>query len=404
MNDLKAMLPDWATQQAFLLENWQWLALLLLILACVILDKIVSYLVSRAIRKIYDRRGTELQRKELARLGRPFGLLAGAGLWLLAMPGIGVNPALFKILHVAGVVVASFAGIWASFRLIDMVAEYFRGLADKTETQLDDLLVPMLRKTLKVFVVGFGMVFIADNLNIDMASLLAGMGLGGLAFALAAKDMVANIFGSITVLADRPFKIGDWITVGDVDGTVEDIGLRTTKVRTFYNSLVTMPNANLTNSVIDNYGARRYRRIKTMIGVTYDTPPEKIEAFCEGIRELIRKHPYTRKDYFHVYFNAFAASSLEILLYCFVETPDWSTELREKHRLFVDIVRLAQRLGVEFAFPTQTIWMANEAAAAAAGLPGTQEEAHTLGRAEADEILKVSVGDGSTKPPPVSFS
>jgi MscS family membrane protein len=156
--------------------------------------------------------------------------------------------------------------------------------------------------------------------------------------------------------------------------------------------------------VIDNYGARQYRRIKSMISVTYDTPPEKIEAFCEGIRELIRKHPYTRKDYFHVYFNAFAASSLDVLLYCFVETPDWSTELREKHRLYVDIVRLAHRLGVEFAFPTQTIWMAQEGRAAMGpDLPGDQRAAFTLGRSEAAEILRVSVGDGTTKPPPVSF-
>ena len=94
-----------------------------------------------------------------------------------------------------------------------------------------------------------------------------------------------------------------------------------------------------------------------MLSVTYDTPPEKIDAFCEGIRELIRLHPYTRKDYYHVYFNDFGASSLDILLYTFFEVPDWSTELRERHRLFVDIVRLARKLGVEFAFPTQTVWL-----------------------------------------------
>jgi len=102
-------------------------------------------------------------------------------------------------------------------------------------------------------------------------------------------------------------------------------------------------------------GQRRYRRIKETLGVQYDATPEQIDAFCEGIRELIRRHPYTRKDYYHVYLNSFGDSALNVLLYCFVECPDWAIELREKHRLFNDIVRLAQRLGVSFAFPTQTV-------------------------------------------------
>jgi MscS family membrane protein len=107
-------------------------------------------------------------------------------------------------------------------------------------------------------------------------------------------------------------------------------------------------------------GRRKYRRIKTMLALQYDTQPAQLDAFCEGVRELIRRHPYTRKDYYHVYFNQFNDSSIDVLLYCFVETPDWSVELREKHRLFVDIMKLAQRLGVQFAFPTRTLHLFNE--------------------------------------------
>jgi MscS family membrane protein len=113
----------------------------------------------------------------------------------------------------------------------------------------------------------------------------------------------------------------------------------------------------MVSTQVDNYGARRFRRAKTTLSILYSTPPEKIEAFCEGIRELVRLHPYTRKDYYHVYFNEFSASSLDILLYIFFDAPDWATELRERHYLFLDILRLAQRLGVEFAFPTQTVWL-----------------------------------------------
>ena len=189
------------------------------------------------------------------------------------------------------------------------------------------------------------------------SAVMGALGIGGVALAFAAKDTISNFFGSMTVLADRPFGIGDWVVVGDVEGTVERLGFRSTRVRTFYNSVVTIPNSRMADTNVDNYGKRQYRRVRVMLSLTYDTPPEKIDAFCEGIRELIRLHPYTRKDYYHVYFNKFAASSLDVLLYAFFQVPDWSTELRERHKLFNDILRLAKRIGVDFAFPTQTLLM-----------------------------------------------
>jgi MscS family membrane protein len=189
----------------------------------------------------------------------------------------------------------------------------------------------------------------------DFYKVIAGLSIGSAVLLFAFKDSLENVFGTFTVLMDQPFQLGDWITVGSVDGTVEKVGFRSTRVRTFYNSIITVPNREFISATVDNLGARRYRRIKATLGLTYDTPPEKVEAFCEGVRELIRGHPYTRKDYYHVYFNGFGASSLDILLYCFVQVPDWSVELREKHRLYADILRLAEQLGVQFAFPTTSV-------------------------------------------------
>jgi MscS family membrane protein len=294
------------------------------------------------------------------------------------------------------------AGVWAAYKLVDLVAAHFQALAGKTDSKVDDVLVPMIRRALKIVVIAFGVLFIAQNLDIDITSLLAGLGIGGIAFALAAKDTVENLFGSFTVLIDRPFRIGDWIVIGDLEGTVEELGFRSTRIRTFYNSVITVPNATLVRTAVDNLGARRYRRLKSMISVQYDTPAERIEAFCEGMRELIRKHPYTRKDYYMVYFNEFADSSLNILLYTFFRTPDWTTELRERHRLLVDIVKLAHRLGVEFAFPTRTLHLASvpvgvagasAAPAAAEAVPGTTAGALRLGREEAEAVLAGLVTD-----------
>jgi len=274
--------------------------------------------------------------------------------------------------------------------------------AELSEGKLDDALVPLIPKTLKIFITVAGFVFIANNLNMDVTGLLAGLGLGGLAFALAAKDMVQNLFGSVTVLMDRTFTVGDWVVVDDVEGSVERIGFRSTRIRTFYNSLVTVPNSRFITASVDNMGARRYRRLSCKLSLTYDTPPDRIEAFCEGVRELVRQHPYMRKDYYQVYLNELAASSLDVLLYVFWATPDWNTELRERHRLLLDILRLASRLGVEFAFPTQTIHMKSEETDALPEQEMPQERAFESGREAALGIIEETLGRG-VRPPPVRF-
>ena len=136
--------------------------------------------------------------------------------------------------------------------------------------------------------------------------------------------------------------------------------MNSTRIRTFYDSLITVPNGTLTNVHVDNYGQRRARRLNTTIGVQYDTDPEKLQKFCEKIRELILNHPLTKKEGFHVYFNSMGDFSLNILLYVFFVVPTWQDELKAKHELLSSILTLGNDMGVEFAFPTQTIHLANE--------------------------------------------
>jgi MscS family membrane protein len=295
--------------------------------------------------------------------------------------------------------------VWVGYRLVDVLGGYIASSREIQLTRFDDVLIPMLRKILRLAVVLVVVLLVLAWLRKPPTSVLGALGVGGVALAFAARDTLGNFFGSITVLFDRPFGIGDWIVIGDIEGTVERVGFRSTRVRTFYNSMITIPNSKMVDTHVDNYGARQYRRAKVMLSVTYDTPPEKIDAFCEGIRELIRLHPYTRKDYYHVYFNKFAASSLDILLYTFFEVPDWSTELRERHRLFIDILRLAHRLGVEFAFPTQTLWLerAREAESTAKPpeiAPG-KEGPDAVGLEQAAKVFEEVYGPSPSRPGPV---
>lgn len=390
-------------QRSIILENWQWLGLFCIVFIGIGLSKILTMLIRNSIRMLFRRESFQLDSYNEKRFVKPIGFTFTAWAWWLGISILGLPGDIRLLLLVTVKLVTAVTGIWAAYRLMDVVGAFLSSKAAQTENKFDDILAPLVTRTLKVVSIAFGLVFIADIFAWEIDKILAGLGLGGLAFALAAKDTVANIFGSLTVLIDRPFEIGDWVTIGNVDGTVETVGVRSTRIRTFYNSLITLPNSQLTNATIDNMGARKYRRIYCNISITYDTNPDKIEAFCEGIRQLIRIHPYTRKDFFLVHLNELADSALTIMLYCFVKTPDWGTELRERHRLLLDIIRLAGKLGVEFAFPTHTIYTRKEEKTPCNAISDKIVDSISLGRTEAANIVRETLGDPPSVPPAVVF-
>lgn len=357
---IRSRLPSGLLDAPFLLENWQWLALFVLAILGTIADRLTVAVVQLAVQGYLARRMERLDAEKLRQALRPVGIVAMALVWWPGILWLGLPTHVLKVLAVAVKFVAITAVVWSAYRTADIVAAVLELRAKRSESKFDDLLVPLVRRSAKIFIVTLGVVFIADNLDIEITSLVAGLGIGGLALALAAQDTVKNLFGSLTVIIDQPFSIGDWVVVDDVEGTVVELGFRSTRIRTFYDSVVTVPNANLINANVDNYGRRNFRRWYTTLSLTYGTPPEKIEAFCEGLRELVRGHQYTRKDYFHVYLNSFSASSLDVLFYVFFDCPDWGIELQSKQRLALDILRLARELRVDFAFPTHTIHMARD--------------------------------------------
>jgi MscS family membrane protein len=384
---LRSKVPASLRGTAFILEAWQWLGLLALALVGIVLDRLVvllaQALTGRWLRKRVERVEPALLHKTL----RPLGIVAMALVWKAGLRFLWLPVNVLAVLEVAVRFVVAAGVVWAAYRLVDIVSALIEARSARTHNKFDDLLAPLVRKSLKVFIAAFGLVFVADTLDIEVSSLLAGLGLGGLAVALAAQDVVKNLFGSLMVLVDRPFSVGDWVVIGDHEGTVEEVGFRSVRIRTFYNSLITLPNSNLISSAVDNYGARRFRRWNTKLGIAYDTPPERVEAFCEGLRELVRCHPATRKDYFHVYLSAFGDSALEVLLYVFFETPDWGAELAARHRLALDVLRLADSLDVELAFPTRTVWLRQAAAAELPELPAAGPEA---GRKAAAKVLETN--------------
>lgn len=249
---------------------------------------------------------------------------------------------------------------WFIYRLIDVLEHLLRQFTSKTDTLLDDQLVPMFRRAMRVFVVIVVFLFLAQNVfQWDIAALIAGLGIGGLALALAAKDLLANLFGSVTIFADRPFHMGDRIKLGGFDGMVEEVGFRTTRIRTLDGNLVTVPNSVMVNEAVENISRRPSIKRVLEIGVTYDTPPAKLQRGVEIVEEMLE----ARKDSFpedyppRVYFSDFNASSLGIIVYYWFTPPDWWEYMAFNHGFNSELLRRFNEEGIEFAFPTQTVYV-----------------------------------------------
>jgi MscS family membrane protein len=243
------------------------------------------------------------------------------------------------------------------FKIIDIIAYYLNKEAKKSDSALDDQLVPLLVKSLRILVTTLGILFILQNFGYNVTSLIAGLGIGGLAFALAAQNTVSNLFGSITIFSDKPFQLGDWIQVGDIEGTVEDVGFRTTRVRRFDQALVTVPNSQFINTGVINYSAMKKRRISFNLAIKYGTSAGKINEVVAGIKRIIEEDEKFDHSYYIVRFTEFGTYSLNIFIYCFASTTDWAESLRIKEEFNLKIMQLLGELGVEIAFPSQVIYL-----------------------------------------------
>jgi MscS family membrane protein len=358
-------LPTWMrVQPLFGTAWWQIIGAVLALLLSIVVRQIVGWVASSYGTRLLDRVGFGASAGLVGKAALPVGTIAMAGVlwWSIRFLGFGAQT---NQIAQAGIrVLAAVSMIIILYRVVDVIADLFARKAETTDTKLDDQLVPLVRRTVKVVVVAIGVIFVLQNLDVDVTSLLAMGTVGTLAVSFAAKDIIANLFGSVSIFTDRPFHVGDWVRIGDIEGVVEEVGMRTTRVRTFYNSLITFPNSLITTTAVDNYGARKYRRCTIDLSLTYDTTPEQIQAFCDGCRAILKANPAVRKDAYEVHFAAFGAASLDVMLYFFFEVDTWSAELRERHNVYLEFLRLAKALHVEFAFPTQTLHVATMAESA----------------------------------------
>lgn len=248
--------------------------------------------------------------------------------------------------------------IWAGLKVVKFLGIILMSRAELTESKSDDQIIPFLMEIIKILIITLGIfIFLGSVFKVDVGALIAGLGIGGLALALAAKESLENLLASFVIFFDKPFTIGDLVTVDEVTGTVEKIGFRSTRIRTLERSYLTLPNRLMIDNILDNLSLRTFRRVNFNIGVLYGTSEQQLKAIVEEIQKYIDEHPNTNQDG-EIHFMEFGASSLDIMVLYFIDTMDWSVFLKIKEEINFEIMRIVAAHGADFAFPTQTIHLA----------------------------------------------
>ncbi|MAM05516.1 MAG: mechanosensitive ion channel protein MscS [Flavobacteriales bacterium] len=242
-------------------------------------------------------------------------------------------------------------------KMIDYIGLVLHKRAAQTENKMDDQLVPFIIEITKILLYVFTLFIIMGKvLNINITALATGLGIGGVALAMASKESLENLLGSFTIFFDQPFTVGDTVTVGNITGTVEKVGFRSTRIRTFDKSLVTVPNKKMIDAELDNLGERPVRRVKFNIGLTYETSAEQIKSIVADIQKMIDNHPKTNQDG-KVRFQEFGSSSLDLLIIYFVNSPKWDTLIDVREDINYQIMEIVKKHKSDFAFPSTTVYL-----------------------------------------------
>ena len=243
--------------------------------------------------------------------------------------------------------------IWLFSRsAADIIDNFIAPLVESTQPELGPHFMYMAKKITNIIIWLLGILFIISNLGYDISTLIAGLGIGGVAIALAVKDLLSNMFGGVTVVTDRPFKVKDRIKVGGIDGFVEELGVRSTKIRSFDGTLYIVPNAKMTDSIIENVSKEKARKVKMTIGLEYGTSNRKIEQAKKLIEKIVLKNKAT-DDKCLAYFTSFGPSSLDILVIYYIK--DLKKILDTKDEINLKIKEALERARISMAFPTQTL-------------------------------------------------
>jgi len=349
---------------------WRFGLFLLVVLVAMAVGRIVQFSISKYAFRLAEKRGENPLTLLLKALANPiYVAIFAAGFFFAKVPLFfhdeqGIRMAISDGWTIIARVVAAIAAAYGLYRLVDVIEYYLNRLVGKTETKLDDMLVPVVRKALRVTIAIVAVLLISENiLGANVKSLLLSAGVGGIAIALAAKETIANFFGSITIFADRPFQMGELVKIDGHLGPVEEVGFRSTRVRTLDGHLVTVPNSVIANSIVENVGKRPFIRRTSNITITYDAGHTKAKKAVEIINEILANVPEVNADPEHpprVYFSDFNDWSLNIYMSYWVKPADYWLYHEVNQRVNLEMMKRFEAEKIEFAFPSQTLYLKKE--------------------------------------------
>jgi MscS family membrane protein len=331
-----------------------WLTSLIIIVLSILLGKAVYWIFSKVVRVFTKKSETKIDDILVDMVEEPVVfLIIVTGIWfglhMLTLPE-GVVEVIGNAYHI---ILALLVG-WMLSRLFDaLYVEYLQPWVAKTENDLDDQLMPILRKGVKTIIWAMAIIIGLNNAGYDVAALLAGLGIGGLALAMAAKDTVSNIFGGFTIFTDQPFRMGDRIVVSGYDGTVEEIGIRSTRLRTLDGRSVAIPNSKFADAPVENISREPSRKIVLNLGLTYDTTPQQMQRAMELLKEIGDDNPNTEEKTL-IGFSGFGDFAMNILFIYYIRKG--ADILNTQTEINMAILTQFNENGLEFAFPTQTLY------------------------------------------------
>ncbi|HEY3446546.1 MAG TPA: mechanosensitive ion channel domain-containing protein [Myxococcales bacterium] len=352
---LPAFFFEWAAAGV---QLWQWLGLVVALLLSLLVGAGAGPVAQRVLAKLASKTRWEWDDELVEAMKGPL----AAAFTLVLFLGLCVPLALaegpYQVVLACAKIVALVAGGWLVLRLIDVsgaaLTVFFKGRNDDLATAM----VPVFRKVLKPVAAALVFVVVLQNMGLNVAGLLAGLGIGGIAIALAGKSTLENLFGSLAIAFDRPFKIGEFVKVGDFIGTVEEVGLRSTRIRTLDRTLVSIPNGQMADAKVENFARRDRFKVLVTLGLEYGVKVDQLKLVVDDLKKLLLKHPKVNQDGFSVRFVGYGDHSQDIEIFCYVEAPGFDAFTGIREELLFEFGRIVERAGASFAFPTQTVLQA----------------------------------------------
>lgn len=356
---LSSILPTRSTFKLFGVSLWQVLGFILIMLVCFIVHMGVSRIFGAIIRLFTGGKipWSFISKKAIRKLARYLSIIVIVWLARMLIPSLQLpirgSEFINKSLNIVIAVMLMMIGIV----IVGIIKARAKEIALKTENRMDEQLLPIVGRILNILIVTIAIIYVLNTLRVNVTALIAGLSIGGLALALAAQDSVKNLIGSVMVFVDRPFQVDDYIIGSGFEGTVVEVGFRSTRIQSIDTSIISVPNGVIANLSVENLGARSARIFNTVLTLTYQTPVDKLEAFMERLKQLMVEHPRINDEPHYVHFKEMADSSLNIMFRCYIAVPSYAEELGVKEEIYLKILRIAEEMGVDFAYPTTSVFI-----------------------------------------------